>query len=111
LDIATALLSSIMIGVGIDYTIHFLWRFKVERANGFEHKEAVRKTLATAGRGIVFNAFSVIVGFLALSFSDFAPLRYFSVLIVISISTCLISALLLVPSIVILTKPKFLEPK
>jgi len=110
-DIATALLSSIMIGVGIDYTIHFLWRFKVERANGFGHKEAARITLSTAGRGIIFNAFSVIVGFLALSFSNFAPLRFFSALIVISISTCLISALLLVPSIVILTKPKFLEPK
>lgn len=111
LDIATALLSSIMIGVGVDYTIHFLWRFKVERANGFDHKEAARITLSTAGRGIVFNAFSVIVGFLALSFSNFAPLRFFSALIVISISTCLISALLLVPSIVILTKPKFLDPK
>lgn len=110
LDIATALLSSIMIGVGIDYTIHFLWRFKVERANGFEHKEAVHITLTTSGRGIVFNAFSVIVGFSALAFSNFAPLRYFSVLIVVSISTCLISALLLVPSIVILTQPKFLEP-
>jgi hydrophobe/amphiphile efflux-3 (HAE3) family protein len=111
LDIATALLSSIMIGVGVDYTIHFLWRFKVERANGFGHKEAARITLSTAGRGIIFNAFSVIVGFLALSFSNFAPLRFFSALIVISISTCLISALLLVPSIVILTKPKFLDPK
>lgn len=111
LDIATALLSSIMIGVGIDYTIHFLWRFKVERRNGFTHKDAAHITLTTAGRGIVFNAFSVIIGFLVLSFSNFAPLRYFGVLIVISISTCLISALLLVPSIVIITKPKFLEPK
>jgi hydrophobe/amphiphile efflux-3 (HAE3) family protein len=111
LDIATALLSSIIIGVGIDYTIHFLWRFKVEIANGHEHAVAARITLTTAGRGIVFNAFSVIIGFLALSFSNFAPLRYFSALIVISITTCLISALLLVPSIVILTKPRFLESK
>lgn len=111
LDIATALLSSIMIGVGIDYTIHFLWRFKVERANGLNHKDSVRETLSTVGRGIIFNAFSVIVGFAVLSFSNFAPLRYFSVLIVISISTCLISALLLVPSIVIIAKPKFLESK
>ena len=100
-----------MIGVGIDYTIHFLWRFKVERANGLNHKDSVRETLSTAGRGIIFNAFSVILGFAALSFSNFAPLRYFGVLIVISISTCLISALLLVPSIIIIVKPKFLEPK
>ena len=109
LDIATALLSSIMIGVGIDYTIHFLWRFKVERNRGLDHKEAARVTLCTTGRGIFFNAFSVMVGFLALSLSNFAPMRYFSGLVVISIFTCLISALLLVPSIVILTKPKYLD--
>ena len=111
LDIATALLSSIMIGVGIDYTIHFLWRFKIERAKGLDHKEAAHITLCTAGRGIFFNAISVIVGFMALSLSNFAPLRFFSALVVISIATCLISALLLVPSIVILTKPRFLENK
>ncbi|TFH39005.1 MAG: RND family transporter [Bacteroidia bacterium] len=109
LDIATALLSSIMIGVGVDYTIHFLWRFKVERARGADHREAAHITLVTAGRGIIFNAVSVIVGFLALSLSNFAPMRFFSALVVISISSCLISALLLVPAIVILTKPKFLE--
>jgi hypothetical protein len=111
LDIATALLSSIMIGVGVDYTIHFLWRFKAELARGLDHKEAAHVTLCTSGRGIFFNAVSVMVGFLALSLSSFAPMRFFSALVVISIATCLISALLLVPSIVILTKPKFLEKK
>jgi len=110
-DIATALLSSIMIGVGIDYTIHFLWRFKTERIQGVECKEAIRVTLATSGRGIVINAVSVIIGFMPLILSNFTPLKFFGALIVISISTCLISALLLVPSIVILTKPKFLEKK
>jgi hydrophobe/amphiphile efflux-3 (HAE3) family protein len=109
LDIATALLSSIMIGVGIDYTIHFLWRFKIERGRGLDHKEAARVTLSTAGRGIVVNAVSVILGFIPLSLSNFVPMRFFSALVVISIFTCLISALLLVPAIVILTKPRFLE--
>jgi len=109
LDIATALLSSIMIGVGIDYTIHFLWRFKIERARGLDHKEAANVTLCTAGRGIFFNAVSVIIGFLALSLSNFAPMRYFSALIVLSITICLISALVLVPAIVVLTKPRFLD--
>jgi uncharacterized protein len=109
LDIATALISSIMIGVGIDYTIHFLWRFKKERLKGADHGEAAYISLTTAGRGIIINAFSVIVGFLALTLSNFAPLRFFGGLVVISITTCLISALVLVPAIVILVKPKFLE--
>ncbi|MDZ4147986.1 MAG: MMPL family transporter [Flavobacteriaceae bacterium] len=108
-DIATALTSSIMIGVGVDYTIHFLWRFKEERAKGFSHKEAVLVTLATSGRGIVINALSVIIGFLPLVLSSFTPLKFFGALVVISITTCLISSLLIVPAIVILTKPQFLE--
>ena len=109
LDIATALISSIMIGVGIDYTIHFLWRFKKERSKGLDHKEAAYYSLTTSGRGIIINAFSVIIGFLALTLSNFAPLRFFGGLVVISITTCLISALVLIPAIVILVKPKFLE--
>ncbi|UCD61841.1 MAG: RND family transporter [Flavobacteriaceae bacterium] len=109
LDIATALLSSIMIGVGVDYTIHFLWRFKSERSRGNDHRKAVRITLNTSGRGIIINALSVIVGFMPLILSNFTPLKYFGALIVISITTCLISSLFLVPAIVILTRPKFLE--
>jgi len=111
MDMATALSSSIMIGVGVDYTIHFLWRFKKERARGIDHKQAAQITLSTTGRGIFFNALAVIIGFLALTLSHFAPLRFFGALVVISIAVCLISALLLVPAIVILVKPTFLENK
>jgi hypothetical protein len=111
LDIATALLSSIMIGVGVDYTIHFLWRFKHERSAGKTHADAIRTTLTTTGRGIAFNALSVMIGFLALTFSSFAPLRFFGALVTLSISTCLLSALLLVPALVLLFKPGFLESK
>ncbi|MGB5356413.1 MAG: efflux RND transporter permease subunit [Eudoraea sp.] len=108
LDIATALLSSIMIGVGVDYTIHFLWRFKKERAKGLIHSEAVYNTLTTTGRGIVINALSVVIGFIPLMFSSFMPLKFFGALIVISILACLVSSLFLVPAIILLTKPKFL---
>jgi len=109
LDIATALISSVMIGVGVDYTIHFLWRFKKERSKGVDHKEAAFITLTTTGRGIIINALSVIIGFFALTLSSFEPLRFFGILVVISITTCLICALVLIPSIVVLRKPRFLE--
>jgi predicted RND superfamily exporter protein len=100
-----------MIGVGIDYTIHFLWRFKEERSKGIEHKEAAYITLTTTGRGIIINALSVIVGFMALTLSSFEPLKFFGGLVVISISSCLVSALVLIPSIVVIFKPRYLEPK
>jgi hydrophobe/amphiphile efflux-3 (HAE3) family protein len=111
LNIATAMLSSIMIGVGVDYTIHFLWRYREERNTGLDYADAVKKTLSTTGRGIIFNAFSVIVGFSALMFSSFLPVQFFGFLVVVSIFACLIGALVLIPALCIVLKPKFLEPK
>jgi len=111
LNIATAMLSSIMIGVGVDYTIHFLWRYREERENGLVPQAAVNKTLTTTGRGIVFNAFSVIIGFVVLLISSFLPVRFFGFLVVVSIFSCLIGALVLIPALCIVVKPKFLEPK
>jgi hypothetical protein len=100
-----------MIGVGVDYTIHYLWRYREERQNGLDPREAAKKTLATTGRGIVFNALSVMVGFLVLFTSSFIPVRFFGFLVVVSISACLMGALILIPSLCIVFKPKFLEPK
>ena len=111
LNVATAMLSSIMIGVGIDYTIHFLWRYREERRNGLSPVEGVKKTLTTTGRGIIFNAFSVIVGFTALLFSGFLPVKFFGFLVVVSIFACLIGALVLIPALCLVLRPKFLEPK
>ena len=111
LNVVTAMLSSIMIGVGIDYTIHFLWRYREERQNGLLAKDAVRKTLTTTGRGIIFNAFSVIIGFIALLFSSFLPVKFFGFLVIVSIFSCLIGALVIIPALCLILKPKFLEPK
>ncbi len=110
LDIATALLSSIMIGVGVDYTIHFLWRYKSEREKGLIPADAVLKTLTTTGRGISFNALSVILGFCALPFSVFLPIKVFGFLVMVSIFSCLVGALIIIPALVLIFKPAFLEP-
>lgn len=110
LNPATALLSSIMIGVGVDYTIHFLWRYKTELGNT-GHRHAIIKTLTTTGRGIVYNAMSVMVGFSVLVFSGFSSIRFFGYLVLISIGICLISALFVIPSILLVFKPQFVEHK
>ncbi len=110
LNMATAMLSSIMIGVGVDYTIHFLWRYRAERRNGLGAPEAIKKTLTTTGRGIVFNALSVIVGFLVLLTSGFMPVRFFGFLVVVSIFSCLVGALVFIPALCLVFRPDFLEP-
>lgn len=111
LDIATALLSSVMIGVGVDYTIHFLWRYREERQQHRKPREAVITTITTTGRGIIFNALSVIVGFVVLIFSSFTPIRFFGILVVVSILACLVGALLILPTLLLRKQYKFLEPK
>jgi hydrophobe/amphiphile efflux-3 (HAE3) family protein len=111
LDAATALLSSVMIGVGVDYTIHFLWRYKEERHQHRPRNEAVITTLTTTGRGIIFNAFSVIIGFIVLIISSFTPIRFFGILIVVSIFSCLIGALIVLPALILSFRFKFIEPE
>ena len=110
LDVATALLSSVMVGVGIDYTIHFLWRYREERQQNRPAPEAVITTITTTGRGIIFNALSVIVGFVVLIISSFTPIRFFGVLVVISILTCLVGAVMILPAILLNFEPAFLKP-
>lgn len=110
LDMATAMITSIVIGAGVDYTIHFLWRYRDERREGRSYREAVLNTINTTGRGIVFNAFSVVAGFAALFLSNMPPLRSFALLFSISILSCMVGAMVIVPSICLLIKPRFLEP-
>lgn len=111
LDIATALLSSVMLGIGIDYSIHFLWRYRSLRKNHLKTRDAIKCALQTTGRGIVINALSVIIGFSVLIFSSFTPIRFFGVLVVISIFTCLVGALVILPAVVMRFKFSFLEPE
>jgi len=108
LNVATSMLTSILIGVGIDYTIHFLWHYRRFVQNGASAEDAVIKTLTTSGKGIIFNAFSVMVGFAVLMISGFLPIFFFGFVIVFSIGMCLFGALAFLPAVIVLTKPKFI---
>lgn len=111
LNLVTALLSSIMIGVGVDYTIHFLWRFRDERFAGYSAEESVERALGTTGRGIVFNGLSVVIGFAVLIISAFYPVRFFGLLVAISILASLVAALVVIPALVLAINPRFLDPE
>lgn len=108
LNVATAMLSSIMIGVGVDYTIHFLWHLRESLRTTSELSGAIELTMCTSGKGIIFNALSVIVGFSVLLMSAFLPIEFFGFLIVLSIGMCLFGALAVLPALVVIIKPKFL---
>lgn len=111
LDMATVMLSSIMIGVGVDYTVHFIYRYRRELRLGTDPAEAVPCTMQTGGKGILYNAFSVIIGFAVLMLSGFLPIYFFGFLIVISITACLLGALTLIPALLVILKPAFITKK
>ena len=109
LDAATALLSSIMIGVGVDFTIQYIWCFKTVYKKGLSYNETTKEAIRTIGRSIIINAISVMAGFSALMFSGFTSIRFFGYLVFISIGACLIGAILIIPAFIIKFKPSFIE--
>jgi len=109
IDAATALLSSIMIGVGVDFTIQFLWKYKNELRKGASREEAISETYRTTGRSIVINGLSVIAGFSATLFSGFLSIRFFGYLTLLAIGSCLIYAIIVMPAFMLYFKPKFIE--
>ena len=111
LSIVTALLSSISIGLGVDFTIHVFWRLKSELKSESDWHKAVRTTIIGIGRSISINAFSVMLGFSVLFLSAFSLIQSFAFLIILSLLLCLVSALILVPALCLIIKPKFLLKK
>ncbi len=109
LDAATALLSSVMIGVGVDFTIQYIWCFNIQIRKGLSYEESTRTSMATIGRSIIINATTVMAGFSPLMLSGFTSIRFFAYLTLISIGSCLFGALVLIPAILMKFRPGFAE--
>jgi predicted RND superfamily exporter protein len=108
LNMTTSFLTCILVGVGIDYTIHFLWHLRDHIRENDSLDDAITKTLKISGKGILFNGLSVVIGFSALLFSVFVPVKIFGILVMGSISFCLFGALATLPALTSLINPKFL---
>jgi uncharacterized protein len=111
LDIATAIISSIVMGTGVDFTIQFLWKYRSARRSGLGYAESIADTLTTTGRAIAFNAICVVAGFGVLVFASFPPLKHLAVLFSVLTLACMAATLIVVPAICIVWKPTFLDPK
>ncbi|MBE0432681.1 RND family transporter [candidate division WOR-3 bacterium] len=107
LDIATVLVGGVSIGIGIDYSIHFLGRFRREQARMGNTRDALQQTLQTTGRAISINVIAVTAGFLVLLLANLVPLQRFGILVAITMLASGYGALLMLPAIIILTKPVF----
>jgi len=92
LSIPTAMITSIVIGIGVDFSFHFISRFQIER-NTNESSTAIVNTIRTVGRPILFNATATGFGFLVLAFSNLLPLRFMGLLIALTMIICALGAL------------------
>ncbi|WP_028974260.1 efflux RND transporter permease subunit [Spirochaeta cellobiosiphila] len=108
LNIGTALVASISIGIGIDYIIHYLDSYYRERkaANG---KDFLAKTFTSSGKAIIINAVSVGAGFAVLILSKFNILSQLGILIAFTMFSSSLIALSLLPVILNWFKPSFLD--
>jgi predicted RND superfamily exporter protein len=108
LDIGTAMVASVAIGIGVDYTIHFLDKYHENRMKTDDLHQVTRNTLISTGKAIIFNALSVAAGFLVLLFSNFYPLVYLGLLIAVTMFTSSIASMTILPLMLKIFKPKFI---
>ena len=108
LDYATATLTGISIGAGTDYTAYFLWRLREQTQVHGNLEDGYASTMTSIGKGIVYNGFSVVVGFFVFFFSAFIPIRFFGFLVSFSILACIVSTLTVLPVVIFMVKPDFL---
>ena len=95
-NIGTAMIASVSMGLTVDSTIHYISAFR----RALETKtvdEAIRDTHQGVGRALVFAHIALIAGFLVLTLSDFVPLVYFGVLLSLSMVGALIGDLVMLP--------------
>ncbi len=93
LNTSTALLSSIAIGIGIDYAVHFLEQYRHNAAKYDDKLLVAQKTMIHSGRAIIFNAIVVILGFMVLLFSVFPPNRELGGLVSLNMFTSFVGTL------------------
>ena len=101
LDIGTALVSSIVIGIGVDYSIHYLSRMFSEIAQGATLQDAIARTVRRSGKAITSNAVTVGFGFLALSVSEFLPLVTLSWMIWLTLNISALATMILLPALAV----------
>lgn len=114
LEIGTSIVSNAAIGIGVDYSIHFLTRFRYEMLTrklpqtNEGYFKAAFATATTSGQAIFYNAIAVAAGFLVMVFSTFMPLVRLGALVACIMVTTSAGSVILLPVLLSLLKPKFI---
>lgn len=102
LTILSMAFGSILIGLGIDFGIHFVARYEAELARGRSVREALEETYRRVGRPVLSSGLTTMAAFLAMALGEFRGLREFGWIAGWGVFFCLVSAFVLLPALLLL---------
>ena len=105
LDMMTITIAAITIGIAVDNSIHYIYRFKEEFQESNDYNETLDKCHSTVGIAILNTSITIVFGFSILVLSNFIPTIYFGVFTGIAMLLAMISVLTLLPKLLLIYKP------
>ena len=105
LDMMTITIAAITIGIAVDNSIHYIYRFKEEFVKTNDYNKTLEKCHDTVGVAILNTSITIIFGFSILVLSNFIPTIYFGVFTGIAMLLAMISVLTLLPKLILVVKP------
>ena len=105
LDMMTITIAAISMGMAVDNTIHYIYRYKKELMTDNNYSLAMRRTHMSIGFAMYYTSITIIIGFFVLVFSNFIPSIYFGLLTSLAMLMALLSSLILLPQLLIAFKP------
>jgi predicted RND superfamily exporter protein len=103
LDVGTAMIASIVLGVSVDDTVYFLLHYQKARKGGATVADSVAYTFTVAGKPALFCAGILALGFFVLCFSSFASLAIFGLLSGVAVFLAALAELFLMPALLAVT--------
>ena len=105
LDMMTITIAAITIGIAVDNSIHYIYRFKEEFNRLHNYKETLIKCHNTVGVAILNTSITIVFGFSILILSNFMPTIYFGIFTGIAMLLAMLSVLTLLPKLILIIKP------
>ena len=99
LHAATVIVFTVTAGLLVDGATHVIARFREEQERGGTSHEVMMRTMETSGRGVVLSSLTLLLGYGALLFSAFEPVRLFGELSAVAIGLALVAQLVLLPAV------------
>ncbi len=110
LGVATSMFSAMTLGIGVDYAIHLLERYRLSRAGGLDTRTALTEAVATTGSAICVDTLAVCLGFGILALSQVPANARLGGLLVLSLVNCFVATMLILPAILSVRRTRHDSP-